>query len=454
MQWLLALPADSVSWLWDRLDPGRAVGLYPPMTRRRLYAPIVLICTLALSACSTGLEQVDPEGQTISFWCSHDAQLAAAMTEMISEFNSGNPHGITVKAEYLGGYGEVYDRMRVALQTRELPTLLSAYGNQALDYHRSRGVVDLTPYMTSVRWGLSDAERQDYVSELLDKDNAGGVQVALRPNFSVELLYYNADWLYEMGYDAPPTTWTRFARISREATLAAFSGRQGTGEPVGYVLEEDASRLASILFSRGGELMNVWQQAYTFNTDPMRQSLNMLRQLNEYGALATVLSHDEAVARFAAGESLFLTGSSSKINTIGEQVQGFAWDVTMLPREPVGRHNVYGGSLAVCKTDAEAQLAAWLFLKWFTEPAQQSRWVQETRYFPVRRSAAPEQESYYRMAFELLARSQAEPTVMNYQQVRRLLTQGVTRALNGEDLDRLLPALETEADRALSPTGR
>ncbi|MDP6932558.1 MAG: GMC family oxidoreductase N-terminal domain-containing protein, partial [Myxococcota bacterium] len=37
--------------------------------------------------------------------------------------------------------------------------------------------------------------------------------------------------------------------------------------------------------------------------------------------------------------------------------------------------NVYGASVAICRTTPERQLAAWLFLKWFTEPEQQARWV-------------------------------------------------------------------------------
>jgi multiple sugar transport system substrate-binding protein len=412
---------------------------------------VAVLCLAILGACSQSLENIDPADQEITYWCSHSGQLAEDLQKMAAEFNAANPHGITVETDCFGSYAEVYDRTRVAIQTGKLPALISAYGNQAIDYHRSNSVVDLAPYMASPRWGLTESERQDYIDELLNKDNADGVQVALRPNFSVELLYYNADWLYEMGYDAPPTTWARFARMCREATLAPFSGQRGSARPVGYVVEEDASRLASMVFSRGGDLMNIWQQAYTFDTEPMRLSLGMLRELNDYGAVAQVIGHEEAVAHFATGQALFFTGTSSQLGTIGERVQQFAWDVMTLPRELKGRHNVYGGSLAVCRTTPEAQLAAWLFIRWFTQPEQQSRWVQETCYFPVRRSAAPEQATYYRMAFDLLSASRSEPTVIRYQHVRTLLAQAVRRALNGEDLDRMLPALEIEANATLIP---
>ena len=66
---------------------------------------------------------------------------------------------------------------------------------------------------------------------------------------------------------------------------------------------------------------------------------------------------------------------------------GFDWGVAAPPRtglEPVV--NFYGASVSVCRTTPERQLAAWLFLKWFTEPPQQARWVKASNYFPARRS--------------------------------------------------------------------
>ena len=40
-------------------------------------------------------------------------------------------------------------------------------------------------------------------------------------------------------------------------------------------------------------------------------------------------------------------------------------------------------------------MAAWLFLKWFTSPEQQARWVRASNYFPVRRSTAAQLAGYF-----------------------------------------------------------
>ena len=36
----------------------------------------------------------------------------------------------------------------------------------------------------------------------------------------MEVMYYNLDWLNEMGYDGPPTTWAEFKEMACAATDA------------------------------------------------------------------------------------------------------------------------------------------------------------------------------------------------------------------------------------------
>ena len=79
--------------------------------------------------------------------------------QLIEEYNSTNSHNITVKGEYAGGYGDIYNKMVVGIQGGALPSLVVAYQNQAMAYYRDEGVVDLTPYMDSPKWGLSQARQ-------------------------------------------------------------------------------------------------------------------------------------------------------------------------------------------------------------------------------------------------------------------------------------------------------
>ena len=203
-------------------------------------------------APAVDVESVDPQGQEVVFWYQHQRARERALKEMIADFNGTNPHGIRVRGEFAGSYGDIYNKMVVGLQGGNVADLVVAYQNQAREYLLADGIVDLIPYMTSPRWGLSQAAAADYVGAFLHQDRIGGRQIALPPNRSIEVLYYNMDWLRELGAPGPPATWEEFAQMCRAARDQPFSGNPAGVRSLGFVLEEDASRAASMTFSRGG----------------------------------------------------------------------------------------------------------------------------------------------------------------------------------------------------------
>ncbi|MEW6753763.1 MAG: extracellular solute-binding protein [Candidatus Latescibacterota bacterium] len=204
------------------------------------------------AATGIDLEKVDPSGQTVVFWYHYTRERKETLTQLIEEFNATNPHGIKVRGEYMGSHPDIHARMTQAARQGSMPQLVDAYHNQAREYLKAGAIVDLTPYMASPAWGLVDTVRADYLDELLAKDNFQGVQVAFRPHYSFELLYYNEDWLRELGYRQPPRTWVQFAEMCRKARAQPFSRSADATRTLGFMLEEDASRLASMVFSRGG----------------------------------------------------------------------------------------------------------------------------------------------------------------------------------------------------------
>jgi ABC-type glycerol-3-phosphate transport system substrate-binding protein len=122
---------------------------------------------------------------------------------------------------------------------------------------------------------------------------------------------------------------------------------------------------------------------------------------------------------------LFAIGSTSDLPRYRREVAegaGFAWSIshlpTILPRPSV---YVQGPAFSLLRSTPEKQLAAWLFLKWFTEPEQQARWAQTFSVLPVRRSAADFLEDYvaenprYDIALDFLDDEVAvEPGVVGY----------------------------------------
>ncbi|MEW6752989.1 MAG: ABC transporter substrate-binding protein [Candidatus Latescibacterota bacterium] len=443
-------------------------------TSRTTAAMPVVAALVALTACGqrqepagrpgrADLEQLDPRGREIVFWYQHNRQREEELLQLIEEFNAGNPYGFTVRGEYAGDYDGIYNKMIVGLQGGTLPHLVVAYQNQARAYHRDDGIVDLTPYMDSPRWGLSDSDRRDFYTAFLEQDRTAGVQTGFPPNRSIEVLYYNKDWLRELGYNGPPQTWEEFAQMCRKARDEPFSRSANRARSLGFMLEIDASRLASMVFSRGGSLVNEAGTRYTLDSPPVRDSLVLLRQLMRERAAEQMSEEYGDQAEFSVGQVLFALRSSSGLPFFATAVESgveFDWDVTYPPHSTEKPAvNVYGASISVCRTTPEDQLASWLFIKWFTQPAQQARWVRASDYFPVRRSTARELQTYfaenprYRSAFELLEYGRSEPSLAGYQQVRRLLEEAMVDVFDGGDVDRILARAEEAANRTLASEG-
>ena len=432
---------------------------------------VLLTGVLTLLACGqpedTGsqqtpvdLETVEPKGQEITFWYQHTREREDELLKLIADFNRTNPHGITVRGEYAGKYNDIYNKMIVGLQGGSVPNLLVAYQNQARAYYRAEGIVDLTPYIHSPRWGLSREAQADYFKAFMAQDKIDGVQIGFPPNRSMEVFYYNIDWLRELGYEVPPRTWSEFAEMCRKAKDQPFSKSVDSSRSLGFLLEIDASRLASLVFSRGGDFADAAVTAYTLDTPEVRQVLKLMVELIDDGAAGLVGEEYGDQKEFGTGQVLFNLRSSSGLpfyrSAVEEDGVGFSWDVTHPPytgdRPFV---NVYGASISVCRTTPEAQLASWLFLKWFTESAQQASWVRTSNYFPVRKSTAGELKSYfaenpqYKSAYDLLEYGKSEPSLGTYQQVRRLIQDAMVEILDGGDMDRVLANLEKAANRTL-----
>jgi multiple sugar transport system substrate-binding protein len=400
-----------------------------------------------------GLEGLNPDGQIVKFWYQHSDEREAALLELIAQFNQTNPHGIEVVGEHAGSHDEIYGKMLMRMQSGALPQLVVAYRYQAQAYYRNQGVVDLAPYMNSPRWGLTSDERGDYFQEFLEQDRIQGVQVAFLPSRSMEVLYYNVEWLKELGHDAAPRDWTSFAAVCRQAASQPFSKADSDASSLGLATNVDASRLASMVFSRGGDLVDPAGTAYTLNSAEMAASLALLNQMVADGSAAVMDGPEDVRRAFSHGGALFVMRSSSGMPLYRNDVAAgadFTWDVAPVPYDvdlPV--LNVYGASLAVCKATPEQQLAGWLFIKWFTQPQQQSRWSAQSGYFPVRRSTARDVASYFRISYGLLELGKPEPSCVGYGTVRQMIENAMEEVLAGGDTDQVLARLQEQASRTL-----
>ena len=407
-------------------------------------------------------ENVDPSGQNIVFWHQHSKERETALLEIVDEFNNTNEWGITVDAEYQGSYGDIFNKMLGVLNSPDAPDIVVAYQNQAATYQLSDALLDMNPLVDSAKWGLSAADQADFFPGFFAQDvfpNFGNARLGFPPNRSMEVLYYNMDWLKELGYDAPPTTPDQFKEMACKAVNQPFSKATVEGAK-GYELSIDASRWASWTFAFGGDIYDYTANKYTYDSEASQQALSFISDLIKEGCATQVTESYGDQTDFGNGSLLFAVGSSSGLPYYGSAVDAgaqFDWSVAAIPHttpDPV--MNVYGASVSIPKTTPERELAAWLFIKYYTSPDVQAKWATVSQYFPVRQSVVSGLDEVfntvpgYKTAFDMLKYSHFEPPVPGYDFVRNEVSNAMAAIVDGAEVPATLEGLNVLANEILA----
>jgi multiple sugar transport system substrate-binding protein len=401
------------------------------------------------------LNRVNPSKQVITFWHQHPGARGEAMQALIQDFNATNKWGITVRGEFAGSYAEIYQRIMQGIPTHDLPDISVAYQNQAGTYATHKAVVELTPYIESPLWGFTAAELADFFPfvKLGDHLPQFNGQYGFPPQRSMEVLYYNEDWLHELGYDAPPRTWDEFARM-------ACAASDPNAKTFGYELAIDASTFADMVFNRGGSMIDEKAKAYTFGDQAGLDAVTGVQELFKRGCAVLEKEPEGDQSDFGKRRVLFIVTSTSSLTFVRDAVGGaFKWSVSTMPTTlDSARVNIYGASLSIMRSRPEKQLAAWLFIKWLTAPEQSARWTRASDYFPVRQSAKDNLADYFAAnpqfakAFGFLGHQIAiEPGVVGYDECRDRIGGMLSAVVAGEDPAGRLAATVKECNGFLNP---
>lgn len=404
---------------------------------------------------------INPQDQTVIFWHQYTNERGLALQHIVDEFNRTNEFDITVIAEYQGDYGDLFYKMLDVVNTMDVPDLVEAYQYQAATYQIANALVDMTSLFDSDKWGISETDRKDFFNRDMAQEiypTFGNSRLSFPQNRLMEVLYYNIDWLNELGYNNPPTTPEEFMEMACKATNQPF--RKATSEGnVGYEMKIDASIFASWTFAFGGDIFDYDNVQFSYNNEAAIAAMTFVQTLfaNNCGLIVKKIYADQT--DFGAGLSLFTIGTTSELPFYHDAVENgaqFEWSIGAIPyitAEPV--MNIYGSSLIMPNTNRERELASWLFLKYFTSSEVQSRWAKFGNYLPIRASVAKNLPSYfepnsvYKTAFELMRYSKFEPSVPGYEFVREIIKESMVAIVDGGDVVSILDRLNEEANITL-----
>jgi ABC-type glycerol-3-phosphate transport system substrate-binding protein len=360
----------------------------------------------------------------VPFWHSMDGPAGRLLAAFAQEFAAKDGR-YRVLPQYVGEYRDGETKLVAALRSGTAPVLFQAEISFFPRLVAEGRALALDPYLNLDRALVEDLFEPAWNYGLLE-----GKRYGLPLNTSTPVLFYNLDAFRAKGLKAP-RNWKEF-----EEAAKALSSRQAKGFI--FVTDPQAWLFEAMVTSRGGNLVKDGKPNFT--SKEALEALEMLDRLNRAGALSARSMAEATFAQldFVRTKGMMVMASIANWPAAENFSFAFTLGVAPVPREPGGKVPMGGAQLVVLKGASEAQVRGALeFWKYLMEPRNVARWVEASYYVPVRKSAIPLLEGFYRenpfrkVAFEQIAHAQERPKEPQFTAWASLLAEALERSLKG-----------------------
>jgi len=360
----------------------------------------------------------------VTFWHSMDGPAGRLLAAFAQEFNA-RQNLYRASPQYVGDYRDAETKLVAALRTGAAPVLFQA---EISFFPRLVGegrALALDPYLNLERSFLEDLFEPAWNYGVME-----GRRFGLPLNTSTPVLFYNLDTFRAKGLKAP-RNWKEFEEVAK-----ALSSRQTKGFI--FVTDPQAWLFEAMVTSRGGSLTKDGKPNFT--SKEALEALEMLDRLNRAGALSARSMAESTFAQldFVRTKGMMVMASIANWPAAENFSFAFTLGVAPVPREPGGKVPMGGAQLVVLRGASEAQVRGAIeFWKYLMEPRNVARWVEASYYVPVRKSAIPLLEDFYRenpfrkVAFEQIAHAQERPRLTPFSAWASLLAEALERSLKG-----------------------
>jgi multiple sugar transport system substrate-binding protein len=385
---------------------------------------------------------------TLEFWAM--GREGEVVQRLVPEFERRTP-GTHVRVQQIP-WSAAHEKLLTAYVGDTMPDLFQA-GNTWIPEFVAIDAIDPLDKRLA---GSARVRADDYFAGILDTNVIDGTTFALPWYVDTRLLFYRADVLRQVGYPDPPTTWATWleamTRVKQHVGAEHYSILLPFAEwqaPVILALQLDAVLLRD-QDQYGNFESAPFRQAFAFYLDLFRRGLAP----RTGAAQVANLYQDFAKAYF----SFYITGPWN----IGEFSRRLpaslaeCWSTAPMPG-PDERHpgvSIAGGaSLAIVRTSRHKD-AAWQFIEYLSEPAQQVEFYRLTGDLPARTSAWADNSlarNRYAAAFwTQLQHLRSTPKIPEWERIATAITQYAEAAISDIlTADAALQALDHDVDDLL-----
>jgi multiple sugar transport system substrate-binding protein len=343
-------------------------------------ALVACLLLVGLMACGS-----DPQGATrITVMVSGDPAEIDAYRSVVAAFN-GSQDEVQAALLPFAERDEMILRLSTSIAGGQPPDLLLMnyrfYGQFA-----ARGALEPVALFLEGSRALTES---DLFERSMVPFRWDGEQMCLPQNVSSLVVYYNEDLFRAAGVDVPEPGWTWNDLIQAAGALTRDEDADGSVDVYGLGVDPEMIRVAPLIWSNGGTLVDDEEAPTRFAFDP--PAIEAIQRFFALRTAGVTPTDEEAEAedfesRFLRGRLAMLMESRRVVPTL-RTITDFGWDVAGLPAMDIPVSVLH--SDAYCITAAsDRKDAAWRFIEFALGPEGQRIAAATGRTVPSLRSVA------------------------------------------------------------------
>ncbi|MGH9179940.1 MAG: ABC transporter substrate-binding protein [Acidimicrobiales bacterium] len=322
--------------------------------RARWLVPAVAVVAASCGGGGAG-------GAAVNFLVFGEPEELRAFRSVVAAFERGQD-AVEVKLVEASGRTDLLTRLSTSLAAGSPPDLVLLnyrfYGQFA-----AKGALE----PVERRLGRSSAfSPEDFYAEALEAFRWEGAQTCLPQNVSSLATFYNKDLFGDAGLAEPGDDWTWDDMTRAAAALTVDEDRDGTVERYGLGVEPGLIRLAPLVWSSGGEVVDDQESPTGFALDTA-PALNAVQDLIDLRSKLLAIPTDEEMesedleSRFLHGRLGMLLSSRRVVPTL-RSVRDFEWDVAPLPARATRVNVLHSDAYCITRASSRKE-AAWRFVE-------------------------------------------------------------------------------------------
>ena len=357
----------------------------------------ILLLFIIITGCGNNSLLNPDEPVIITLWHNYGGQMEASMNDLIDEFNGtvGKEQGIIINITSVSSSSALYDKIVASADgipgSSELPNITTGYPKSALVLNKNEKLLDLKEY-------FSEEELDQYLPRFIEEGVISDKLAVFPTAKSTEVLFLNKT-LFDRFSDATGIeieTLATFEGISD----AAIKYYEWTDSKTPDIPNDGKSFYTSDSWFNIAQIgMNQFGDNFIVN-EAINYSDNYKKIWSAYfeaaikGGFAIYNGYSSDLAK--TGEIVCSTGSTAGILFYGDTItykdntiENVEYEILPYPVFKGGNKIALqrGGGMIVTKSSKEKEYASVEFLKWFTAPEQNMKFISETGYLPVTKRA-------------------------------------------------------------------